>query len=84
MQKGTKVAKRLKLPTDKSKFWTRGLARTSDNTFLIGKSVFKSDTLNKASVIRIADDNSIRDEYFLDIDDYPECRIFQILEVPQG
>ena len=72
------VEKRLQLSTSESQFWTRGLACNHEGDLLVGRSVWTGDN-RLASVVRLGQDGTIMDEYELDIPDYPECRIFQIV-----
>lgn len=78
---GKRRMERLFLPKNEAKFWTRGLCLDSDGNFLIGKSVWAGED-NKASVVTMTTGGKIVNELFLDIEDYPECRIFQIVKAP--
>lgn len=75
---GPRLAKRIHLPVGEIKFWTRGLAIAKDGSLLVGRSVWKGDD-RKASVINISMNGETLAEYELNIADYPECRIFQII-----
>lgn len=73
-----RLRERLPLPQDGSKFWTRGLAKDHNGDLLIGRSVWKGDD-RKASLVRMRIDGTVFGVFELDIPDYPECRIFQIV-----
>ena len=59
--------------------WTRGLA-ISDGYIYVGQSTWAGDKESKARVVKIdKSSNKIVDCFYLDIPDYPETRIYQII-----
>ncbi|MEM7660245.1 MAG: hypothetical protein AAF399_29325 [Bacteroidota bacterium] len=65
---------------DKTTHWTRGLAVTED-AFFVGQSTWAGDGESKARVVKIdRKSHEILDAYYLDLEDYPETRIYQVLD----
>lgn len=66
---------------DKTTHWTRGLAVTKDHYF-VGQSTWAGDDVSRARVVKIhRETHEIQDAFYLHADDYPETRIYQVLDV---
>lgn len=68
---------------DKTTYWTRGLAVT-DDFFYVGQSTWagEGEEESRARVVKIdRKSHEILDAFYLEIDGYPETRIFQVLDV---
>ncbi|MEM7369515.1 MAG: hypothetical protein AAF587_13010 [Bacteroidota bacterium] len=66
---------------DKTTHWTRGLAVTTDH-FYVGQSTWAGDDVSRARVVKIdRHSHEILDAFYLDADDYPEARIYQVLDL---
>ena len=79
----TRIERRLFLPSGEKKYWTRGLCLGPEGSLLVGRSVWKGGD-GVASVVRISLDGEFISEHALEIENYPECRIFQIVPAPLG
>lgn len=78
-----KIVSRLYMPYNVNKYWTRGLAADTKGNLLVGRSVWQGDKDNRyASVVQITQDGTAVKEHKLEIEDYPECRIYQIILAP--
>ena len=61
--------------------WTRGLCIT-DHHLYVGQSTWAGEENSKARIVKVNKaTNAIEDCFYLDIPDYPETRIFQIIQV---
>ena len=77
--KTTIKEKLLNRPGKKVTMWTRGLGATND-AFWVGQSTWAGDATSRARLIKVnKSDHKISDCFYLDIPDYPETRIFQVL-----
>ncbi|MDX1909026.1 MAG: hypothetical protein SF053_18460 [Bacteroidia bacterium] len=66
---------------DKTTHWTRGLAITADH-YYVGQSTWAGDEESRARVVKIdRKTREIQGAFYLDIPDYPETRIYQVLDV---
>lgn len=79
---GRKVERRLPLPAGKEKFWTRGLAQGPEGHLYVGQSVW-SGAEGQAMVVEMTLEGKTVKQHRLDLPDYAECRIFQVLACPQ-
>ena len=71
--------KLLKRPGKKTSHWTRGLSISREHIY-VGQSTLAGETESKARIIKIHKQNlKITDCFYLNIENYPETRIFQIL-----
>lgn len=69
---------------DKTSHWTRGLAVTKNHIF-VGQSTWAGTTGSRARIVKIdRHSHDILDTFYLDIDEYPETRIYQVLDVQTG
>jgi hypothetical protein len=80
-RKPPELLRRIYLPRSVDRFWTRGLAVATNHDLLIGRSAWKGED-RKAIVLRVNLQGEVSAHYELDLPDYPECRIFQILASP--
>jgi hypothetical protein len=78
---GRKIIRRLELPTGAKRFWTRGLAMGPQQHLLVGQSVWSGDE-GQAYVVEITCEGETVARHPLDLSDYAECRIFQIIPSP--
>ncbi|GAB4419832.1 MAG: hypothetical protein OHK0039_32690 [Bacteroidia bacterium] len=66
---------------DKTSHWTRGLAVTADH-YYVGQSTWAGEEGTRARVVKIdRHSQQIVDAFYIDIDDYPEARIYQVLDL---
>lgn len=73
----------LNKPGKKMTHWTRGLF-INDKHIYVGQSTKAGDCNSRARIIKIVRNNyEIADCFYLDIDNYPEMRIFQIIDNAQ-
>lgn len=80
---GRRVDRRLELPRSEAKFWTRGLAQGPQGHLYVGQSVWSGDE-GQAYVVEMTVEGRTVARHALDLPDYAECRIFQILPSPAG
>lgn len=76
------LEQRISIPESEARFWTRGLTARANGNLLVGRSVWKGDD-RLASVVELSADGKFVAEHMLEIPDYPECRIFQIIPAPR-
>jgi hypothetical protein len=78
-----KVTKRLYVPGGGPKFWTRGLCQGRNGHLFAGRSVWKGDP-HLGRVAEFDAEGNFVAEHELPIDDYPECRVFQVCPAPRN
>ncbi|MDX2286257.1 MAG: hypothetical protein NW241_18960 [Bacteroidia bacterium] len=66
---------------DKTTHWTRGLAITQ-GFYYVGQSTWAGDQVSRARVVKInRKTRAITDAFYIDVPDYPETRIYQVLDL---
>lgn len=77
-----RLQQRIKMPPSEAQYWTRGMAAVPDGRLYVGRSVWKGDN-RLASVVEFTPNGKVIAEHELNLPDYPECRIFQIVPSPE-
>ncbi|GJM30503.1 MAG: hypothetical protein DHS20C17_31380 [Cyclobacteriaceae bacterium] len=61
--------------------WTRGLCMNDQHIF-VGQSTWAGSTTSKGRVVKMSKDTeSVLDTFYIDIPNYPEPRIYQVIEI---
>lgn len=78
---GRWIVRRIELPTGSTRFWTRGLAVGPQGHLYVGQSVWSGDE-GQAYIVEMTREGETVARHPLDLPDYAECRIFQIIPSP--